>query len=332
MTTKTSLPIIDISPFLSATSTAQDRQTCAFALSHACQNIGFFYLIGHSIPPSTTSSILSLSRQFFLESSDSAKSAISRRSAGHGHGDGARGYQKLGENITQGKGDWHEALDFYREEENNTKEGPPYKLLNGRNLYPQEPKGFETATKSYIEDMKRVGTAVVKAMGVALDLGSEDETDVFVNATRDSFWVMRMIGYPPLPKPDGEMNEDAQSCGTHTDYGCVTLLLADATKGALQVRAKDGSWIDADPLPGAFVVNIGDMIERWTNGLWRSTPHRVVHRGDGYRVSVPFFFEPDWEAVVEPLEKCVMRTGGERKFGRVKYGDHLTKKVEGNFY
>jgi isopenicillin N synthase-like dioxygenase len=107
---------------------------------------------------------------------------------------------------------------------------------------------------------------------------------------------MRLIGYAPIPDADREENpDDGISCGAHTDYGCVTLLLADNTKSALQVKSQSG-WIHADPIPGAFIVNIGDMMERWTNGLWKSTTHRVIHRGDGFRVSVPLFYEPDFGA------------------------------------
>lgn len=116
------------------------------------------------------------------------------------------------------------------------------------------------------------------------------------------------------------------------DYGCVTLLLADSTPNALHVQRKDGSWISADPIPGAFVVNIGDMIERWTNGLWKSTNHRVIHRGANYRVSVPFFFEPDFNARIKPLAKCIAETGGKEKYDEVVYGEHLLAKVKGNFY
>lgn len=125
---------------------------------------------------------------------------------------------------------------------------------------------------------------------MALALSSTDPF-IFSRHTDSSFWVLRAIGYPPLPS-----GATGASCGAHTDYGCTTFLLADNTKGALQVRAKDGGWINADPVKGAYVVNIGDMMERWTNGLWKSTMHRVVHRGGTYRVSVPFFFEPNWDA------------------------------------
>lgn len=128
---------------------------------------------------------------------------------------------------------------------------------------------------------------------MALALGSSDE-DLFVRETSNSFWVLRAIGYPPLP-----VGQTGISCGAHTDYGCTTFLLADDIKGALQVLGKGGdgeNWINADPVKGAYVVNIGDMMEVWTNGMWKSTLHRVVHHGNSFRVSVPFFFEPNWDA------------------------------------
>lgn len=173
--------------------------------------------------------------------------------------------------------------------------------------------------------MLALGAAVVRAMGVALGRGMER---TLVEATRDSWWVMRAIGYPPLPATagagGGEEEDGRVSCGAHTDYGCVTLLLADETRGALQVWVEGeagGKWIDADPLPGALVVNIGDMMERWSRGRWKSTRHRVVHRGGGYRVSVPFFFEPDFEA----------RVPGKEGEGEVVYGEYLMQKVRNNF-
>lgn len=174
---------------------------------------------------------------------------------------------------------------------------PPYAVLQGVNRWPAHPDGFRDVYEEYVARMLELGTAVVRAMGVAL-LGEEaGRGEVFVRATRRSWWVMRAIGYPPLPARagageggHGEMESGAEdegvSCGAHTDYGCLTLLLADETKGALQVQERGGEgWIAADPVEGAFVVNVGDMMERWTNGLWASTRHRVVHRGDGFRVS-----------------------------------------------
>lgn len=393
------LPTIDISPFLPphtpSTSTTSNNPTptpaqlaTAHALHAACTTHGFFYLTSHSIPSTLTSDVLSLARTFFLGTPTSQKTLIARRNPPEG--DGARGYQVIGENVTQGRRDWHEGVDWYRpvsrwegqenaaeEEEGGAKvgqqngelngedeagkgkgEGAGYSWLQGPNLWPLSPPTFRHVYEEYVSRMLALGTAVVRAMGVALEL---DDPEFFVARTRRSFWVMRAIGYPPLPPSfssssassssasasppsssspttsanthpaDGDGDGDGISCGAHTDYGCVTLLLADATPGALQVQTRAGDWIDADPVPGAFVVNVGDMMERWTNGLWASTRHRVVHRGRGYRVSVPFFFEPDFEAAVGPLRECVLASGGRRRFDEVRYGEHLLGKVRGNF-
>ena len=364
-----SLPLIDISPFLSSTPTFESRTHCTASLSQACLHHGFFYLVNHGIPISLTDRVLNLARSYFTECADAEKLLIKRQGVGKGAGDGARGYQVIGDNVTQGKRDWHEAVDWYRpvvsrealtgrelnagqtfgsnacQRQEGSVRSPPYTLLHGINLWPDRPAEFQEVYKIYIEKMLELGTAIVRAMGYALEL---QDPETFVTATRESFWVMRAIGYPPLPPKDmttngaDESNDEARtetngegvSCGAHTDYGCLTLLLADSTVGALQVqsRAHPEKWINADPVGGAFVVNIGDMMERWTNGLWKSTLHRVVHRGDGFRVSVPFFFEPDFQAVVRPLQECVKRTGGIERWGEVQYGQHLIGKVGGNFY
>lgn len=125
--------------------------------------------------------------------------------------------------------------------------------------------------------------------------------------------------------------DEGISCGEHTDYGCLTILNQDDTRGALQVKAKSGEWINADPIEGCFVINIGDMINNWTNDLYKSTLHRVIHKGDNYRISVPFFFEPDFDAIIEPLASCVEKSGYPAKYSKVMYGDHLYSKVSNNF-
>jgi isopenicillin N synthase-like dioxygenase len=299
-----------------------ESPTLAVDLYSACKDVGFFYLTDHGIPQPFLDSVIAQSRQFFLEASAEDKSRIRRLGVDDG-GDGARGYQVVGENVTKGARDWHEGVDFYKEWGADTETSG---LLRGSNLWPSHPPELKSTLEAYIEKCQEVGTRLVRAMGEALGEG-----DVFVNATRNSFWVMRMIGYPPLA--DDAEKTGGVSCGEHTDYGCVTLLLADSTPDALQVQSHDGtSWVSANPIPGAFVVNIGDMIERWTNGEWKSTNHRVIHRANNYRVSVPFFFEPDFDAVVEPLPKCLERTGGKAKYEKVVYGEHLVGKASSNFY
>jgi len=128
-----------------------------------------------------------------------------------------------------------------------------------------------------------------------------------------------------------EDKEVGISCGEHTDYGCLTILNQDSTRCALQVLRKDGEWVYANPIPGAFVVNIGDMIETWTNGLYKATLHRVINTMKNYRVSVPFFFEPNFDATVAPLPSCCS-PDNPPKYPSVMYGDHLLSKVNSNFY
>ncbi|KAI9810796.1 MAG: hypothetical protein M1826_003456 [Phylliscum demangeonii] len=366
------LPIIDISPFLpSSTSTSapspspsRSQSQCAHLLAQACHDHGFFYLTGHAIPAAVTDTILAQASTFFRQAPSTEKAQLAR--AGR-----ARGYQRVGENVTLGKRDWHEAIDWYREwdADESEVEHAAAPMLRGRNPWPRTPPSLEAVYRDYVVRLLGLGRVLMRAMGLALTglalpsgdgdgAGSDWDPDVFVKHTAKSFWVMRMIGYPPLPLPSSSSSssapaaaeaeaesDDGISCGAHTDYGCLTFLLADDTRGALQVQHRaTGRWISADPVAGAFVVNIGDMMERWTNGLWKSTLHRVVHRpgqhhhhgeeedkGRQWRFSVPFFFEPDFEARIEPLRKCVALTGGEKRFGVVRYGDWLRAKVEGNF-
>ncbi|KAF2243759.1 Clavaminate synthase-like protein [Trematosphaeria pertusa] len=343
-----SLPMIDISSFLDQSSTLEARQATASSIKTACMDYGFFYLIGHGIPVAKLGQIVSLARAFFALRLEE-KNKIKRHDAdGPEGGDGARGYQSMGENITLGRRDMHEAVDLYREwdhaEKQEGKGGPgTCKTLQGPNLWPAQPEELKPVYLDYITQLQHVAEALVRAMGVALDLGpsvpgatrSTEDEEVFVRNTDQSFWVMRMIRYPKLDSPALTEDEDITqfSCGEHTDYGCVTLLLTDPTPGALQVLLKDNTtWLNADPIRGAFVVNIGDMIERWTNGLWKSTRHRVIHRGDGYRVSVPFFYEPNFTSLVKPLQRCVERSGKEPIHEGNTYGEHLLGKVFNNFY
>lgn len=364
------LPIIDISPFLDPTSTHSARHETAAAINSACLDYGFFYLTGHGIPLSTMDEILSLAERFFALPL-AEKEKIKRFDAGGPEGgDGARGYQGLGENVTGGLQDLQEAVDWYREWDDDKREvgdggEGTVKALQGVNLWPEEPRELKEKYLAYIEQAKGVGKALVHAMGMALDLGTpeedadEDTEDekFFVRKCADSFWVMRMIGYPPLSPSTTDTTTDTApslSCGSHTDYGSITLLLASPSPHSLQILVppknpqEAPTWLPLSPPRGTFVVNIGDMIEQWTNGYWKSTLHRVVHRGDEYRVSVPFFYEPAFGAGVRPLRRFVEEgvggkdkgsggggaTGNGEGFGNWDrtYGEHLLTKVFSNFY
>ncbi|KAL7271742.1 hypothetical protein RUND412_005482 [Rhizina undulata] len=324
------LPVIDLSPFLPFSSPPDEaaKHATAKKLDEACRKVGFFYLANHGISEEICNEVIETAREFFVNAGEEEKERIRRKELTEG-GDGARGWQRLGENVTMGAKDWHEAIDLYRPF--NPQSPPPYNILTGPNPWPNYPQNFRPLYENYIATLLSMGSSLLRAMSLALTYDTPTPTeDLFLPSTSRSVWVLRAIFYPPLP--ESHSLEAGVSCGEHTDYGCTTFLLADATPGALQVKGKDGEWKTADPKSGCFVVNIGDMMERWTNGVWRSTVHRVVHKGVKDRVSVPFFLEPDFDARISPLEVCVKKTGGVRLYEEKVYGEHLLGKIGGNFY
>lgn len=341
--TLSSLPVINLAPFLDKGH--KGRISAAAALHAACLEYGFFYLdISSYIDPSEPEELTQLARDFFAQP-DQVKDKIALRNE-----DNARGYARLKENVTNGKADNHEAIDFYKPVANPEKGKP----LWGRNQWPDIP-GFKEKYDKWIAKMQDLGLIVMEAMATGLGMSPEEWQDLR-SKVDDSFWVMRVIGYPPLPN-----DHDGFSCGAHKDYGCLTFLYADSTQGALEVflptpglivktstsapadeGVETGVWITADPVPGCIVCNIGEMWEIWTKGLYKSTLHRVIHRGSNYRVSIPFFFEPNFDAVIEPLpaatrilegtpEKDKKILVGDKTYSPVVYGEFLLNKVGNNF-
>jgi len=333
-----SLPIIDISPYLSETpEQLAKRPAVSAALHKACVEYGFFYLdISSYMDPREPEELTALAKSFFLLPEDEKDKINLRR------GDNARGYARLRENVTNGKADNHEGIDFYKPVSNPDKT----KVLWGENQWPGVP-GFRDKYEEWVEKMKKLGMVVMEAMSVGLGMTSDEWLELR-SKVDDSFWVMRVIGYPPLPN-----DYDGFSCGAHKDYGCLTFLYADPTPNALQVFTKhamngaqsvdtsglpveqgteDGVWISANPIPGCVVCNIGEMWEVWTNGLYRSTLHRVIHQSSNYRVSIPFFFEPNFDAVVKPLAAALrQQQSGEPLHKPTAYGEFLLSHVSGNF-
>ncbi|KAJ7044108.1 hypothetical protein C8F04DRAFT_689538 [Mycena alexandri] len=334
-----SLPIIDIAPYLGDNHDVAARKATSEALHSACLQFGFFYLdISKYVDPAVPEELTTLARQFFeLPQQEKDKLSLSNQ-------DHARGYARLKENVTNGKADNHEGLDFYRPVEEPDKSRP----LWGKNQFPDQVPAFREKYEAWVDKMKALGLIVMEAMAVGLGM-TPDEWQELRSQVDDSFWVMRAIGYPPLPN-----DSDGFSCGAHKDYGCLTFLYADPTPSALQVflqqptataspdttglpaeqGAQEGIWINADPIPGCMVCNIGEMWEIWTNGLYKSTLHRVVHRSSNYRISVPFFFEPNFNALVQPLaaaKRIQGAAGGLSERKSVVYGDFLMAKVGNNF-
>lgn len=242
------LPVIDIAPLLTA---GQDRQAVAGAIGAACREHGFFYVSGHGVPPALIARLDAASRRFFALP-EPVKNEISMERGGRAW----RGYFPVGGELTSGRPDLKEGVYFGAEE-------PPGAVpLHGPNLFPAQVPELRDAVLEYLRAMTGVGQAVMG--GIALSLGLAE--DYFrTGYTADPTILFRIFHYPPGQADD----PDTWGVGEHTDYGLLTLLLQDGN-GGLQVRTATG-WIEAPPVPGTFVCNIGDMLDKLTGGQYRST-------------------------------------------------------------
>ncbi|XP_021802362.1 probable 2-oxoglutarate-dependent dioxygenase At3g50210 [Prunus avium] len=321
-----SIPIIDIGPLLAKCDDPKMGQDSGVAqvvkqLDQACKEAGFFYVKGHGIPETILKQVKNLTRKFFelpYEEKLKIKMTADR---------GYRGYQRIGENITKGVPDMHEAIDCYKELKPGMY-GDLGKPMEGCNQWPIQPTNFKMLMEEYVSLCTELSRNIMR--GIALALGGspyEFEGERAGNA----FWVMRLIGYPGVHSANGSDIPKDVGCGAHTDYGLLTLVNQDDDITALQVRNRSGEWISAPPVPGTFVCNIGDMLKIYSNGLYESTLHQVINSSPKYRVCVAYFYETNFDTAVEPLDICKERTTGAKKFERAVYGEHLVKKVQTNF-
>lgn len=283
--TRDALPVIDIAP-LRDPGDADGRRRVAARIGEACREHGFFYVAGHGIDPALQASLLEAGRTFFsLPGEEKMRIAMPRG------GRAWRGYFPVGAELTSGRPDLKEGLYLGTElpaDDARVRAGWP---LHGANLWPERPAGLRRAVLDYMAATCAAAQAVLE--GIALGLGLE--ADWFRrHYTADPTVLFRIFRYPPQPA-----DADGWGVGEHTDYGLLTLLLQDDVPG-LQVRTP-GGWIEAPPLPGTLVCNLGDMLDRLTGGHYRSTPHRVWNAAGRERFSFPLFFDPAFTARVTPL-------------------------------
>jgi len=281
------LPIIDVGPLVHHTN---ERAAVAAQIARACRNTGFFYIVGHGVDDELQQRLERLSRQFFAQ--DLAAKLDIRMERG---GKAWRGYFPVGDELTSGRPDIKEGIYFGAElgpEHPAVKAGLP---LHGANLFPANVPPLRETVLDYMAAMTRLGHTLMA--GVALSLGLT-ESYFRDRYTSEPLTLFRIFNYPPAPPRVG--GEDQWGVGEHTDYGLLTILRQDRS-GGLQVKSRRG-WVEAVPVPGSFVCNIGDMLDRMTGGVYKSTPHRVENRSGQDRLSFPFFFDPGFDAEVRPIE------------------------------
>jgi isopenicillin N synthase-like dioxygenase len=286
------LPIIDLASLLAGGEVGFRR--AATEVGRACREIGFFYISGHEIGDDAVAKLFATSRRFFeLPLEIKERVSITRALSNYG-------YVALGgENLDPERpGDAKEAFNVGRDlaaDHPDVVAGKPFHQVN---QWPDLPD-FRPVLVRHFTKMQRLCELLHRAF--AVDLGMPpDFFRPFIDAP---LATLRLLRYPPHPVA---FDDRLYGAAPHTDYGNLTILAQDDS-GGLQVRHREGHWIDATPLPGTFVCNVGDCLMRWSNDVYVSTPHRVVNRSRQDRYSAAFFFDPNADALVECLPSCTGR-------------------------
>lgn len=290
------LPILDLSQL-----DAGDAAAAAFRdeLSAATHDVGFFYLVGTGVTPELESRLHRAALDFFaLPESD--KLAIENVTSPH-----FRGYTRVGGERTQGQVDWREQIDIGPERDAvSGPDEPDFSRLIGPNLWPAAQPELREVVTEWHEHLSGVSRTLLRAWALALG-APEDYFDAHFG---EPSTLIKIVRYPGTHEP-----EPQQGVGAHKDSGVLTLLWVEPGKGGLQVE-RDGEWVDAPSVPGAFVVNIGELLEYATQGYLKATNHRVVSpQAPHDRISVPFFFNPALDKrlpLIElPAELAAQATG-----------------------
>ncbi len=313
------IPLIDFGAFL--TGGPAERRDVALAMGEACRNIGFFYVTNHGVPEALIQRTLAEAKRFFALPPDRKAEIAIEKSSCH------RGWFQLGgENLDPAKqtaaGDFKEGIKIGRDlspDHPLVKAGLP---LHGPDQWPSGLPGWQETMLECYGALSDLGRAILRAFALSLDL-PEEHFDRWLTGP------MATLGPLHYPPQSGRITEARLGAGAHTDFGCLTILWQDDA-GGLQVKNLAGQWIDAPPLPGSFVVNIGDMMARWTNDLFTSTYHRVINTSGRDRFSMPFFFDPDFNADLTALPTCVS-PGRPAKYPPTTGGQHLLDRINETF-
>ncbi len=268
---------------------SSEREAALAELRQVARSVGFFYLTGHGIPQEEIDGILALSKRFFALP-DEDKLAIQMVKSPQ-----FRGYNRAGAEYTRGQQDWREQVDFGTDRPALTlKAGDPaWKRLTGPNQYPPALPELKPAVEKWLADVTDVGIRVLKAFAAALGQPDDVFEPIYEGGPNQ---LLKIIHYPGRDHTGSD-----QGVGAHKDSGFVTILLQDTVAG-LQVEGADG-WIDAPPVRGTFVVNIGEILELASNGYLRANVHRVVTQpGSTDRLSVAFFLGAALSATVPVLD------------------------------
>lgn len=306
------LPVVDVAPLWDGG--AEGLAAVSAEIGRACRTTGFFYVSGHGIPDGLLADVFAASRSFFaLPPADKAR--VSLAAAGNN-----RGYVGMdGENLDpDAPADMKEAFNIGREIEPGELVDPAAPSSGGT-PWP-DLAGFRPTMTAYYQACRRLCEELHAAFATDLGLASNYFTP-FIDRPAAT---LRLLRYPPVGQVAAGLG-----AGTHSDYGNVTILAQDDV-GGLEVRTRAGDWLQARPVPGALLCNIGDCLMRWSNDIYVSTPHRVLSPAAQHRYSLAFFFDPNLDAVIECLPGC-RREDSIAKYLPILFEDYLRAKLDATY-
>jgi isopenicillin N synthase-like dioxygenase len=317
------IPVIDIEPFSSRDQTA--RRRVAEAVDRACTDLGFLVVSGHGVPDKLIDDMRTVSKAFFdLPLEEKQRLAMPS--------DRYRGYISLGNEALANSLDQESPPDIKESFSSGPFDFPDDAYHRAatpgnffaQNIWPARPAAFRSTWEAYFTAMEQLAARLMRIFAVGLDM-PETFFDDKIDRHITNFSVIHYPEQPDAPLP-GQLR-----AGAHTDYGSLTIVKPDEAPGGLQVLGKDGGWIDVPVIPEAFVVNLGDLMAEWTNDRWVSTMHRVVNPPrdkalGSRRLSMTFFHQPNYDAVIECLPTCT-GPGNPPRYGRTTSGEHVWMKV-----
>lgn len=310
------IPVVDFTGFVGGSTS--ERRRIAAEIVAACETIGFFYLTGHGVPDSKRQAVFHRAEQFFhLPKEDKERSKATD--------DWNRGYIFGGGTDRNLDADTR-VFEQYRIQREFDPDDPDLNTGNPLfqpNRWPPQIAGFDMDCIAYYDAMSGLASQLLRAIAIGLDL-PEDRFDRFF---AKPVCQISLMYYPALPDNVGN---EVKNLSIHTDEGPV-VILAQGKIGGLEVKTSDGRWLAAPPIPGAFTINIGNMMMWWSNGRLKSTLHRVRNTSGQERLSVPFFWNADPDVIVEPLPELVQRDGVCR-YEPVHVGPLLSRFYKSSVY
>ena len=316
------IPAIDIAPFLDGS----DKPSVARRVAEACERIGFVIVSGHGIAPEVIDGAFERSRAFF----DRPRAVKNRwHPQGPSRQRGFHGFATRGLAYTLGEDTPPDLRETYflgpvDDHRDHFSDLPEAANAYAPNIYPDTPEGAAEALIAIYRAYERLSADLMRIFAVAL----RQPENYFAEFIGRHFSILSSHHYPALqevPKP-GQLRT-----GAHTDYGALTILAMTEADGGLEVRMPDGSWQPVRPPRGALVVNLGDMMARWTNDRWTSTLHRVANPRDlesarSRRQSIGYFMHPDYDAPIRAIPSCVPE-GEKPRFPTISAGRHIAMKI-----